>query len=102
MREKRTESLILRLTEVEKIRLISQAEEHGMSLSSYVRNKVFKGHVTSKTDIQTVIELKRVGNNLNQIAKHLNTIPDENNIKSYLQSIDEILFQISEISNKLI
>ena len=30
---------------------------------------------------KTVIELKRIGNNINQIAKQINMIPHEDNIK---------------------
>lgn len=102
MNEKRTESFILRLTESEKEKLVSLAKERDMSISSYLRNLAFKGSVVTKTDIQTVIELKRIGNNLNQITKHINMIPHEDNVKSYLQEIHDLLNMVSEISKKLV
>lgn len=102
MNEKRTQSLILRLTEKEKGMLVSLAKEHNMNISSYVRNMALKGSVVTKTDIQTVIELKRIGNNLNQIAKQINLIPHEDNIKILLQEIHDLLNMISGITKKLL
>ena len=102
MNEKRTESFILRLTEKEKEMLVSLANEHDMSISSYLRNMAFKGSAVTKTDIQTVIELKRIGNNINQIAKQINMIPPEDNIKLYLQELHDFLNMVSEITKKLV
>lgn len=102
MNEKRTESFILRLTEKEKEMLVSLANEHDMSISSYLRNMAFKGSAVTKTDIQTVIELKRIGNNINQIAKQINLIPHEDNIKLYLQELHDILNMLSVITKKLV
>ena len=96
MNEKRTESFILRLTEKEKEMLVSLANEHDM------RNMAFKGSAVTKTDIQTVIELKRIGNNINQIAKQINLIPHEDNIKLYLQELHDILNMLSVITKKLV
>ena len=102
MNEKRTQSIILRLTEKEKEMLVFLAKRHDMNISSYVRNMSLKGSVVTKTDIQTVIELKRIGNNLNQIAKQINLIPHEDNIKIHLQEIHDSLNMISEITKKLV
>ena len=62
----------------------------------------FKGSAVTKTDIQTVIELKRIGNNINQIAKQINMIPPEDNIKLYLQELHDFLNMVSEITKKLV
>ena len=102
MNEKRTQSIILRLTEKEKEMLVFLAKRHDMNISSYVRNMSLKGSVVTKTDIQTVIELKRIGNNLNQIAKQINMIPPEDNIKLYLQELHDFLNMVSEITKKLV
>ena len=102
MNEKRTESFILRLTEKEKEMLVSLANEHDMSISSYLRNMAFKGSVVTKTDIQTVIELKRIGNNINQIAKQINLIPHEDNIKPYLHEMRNFLNMVYELTKKLV
>lgn len=102
MNDRRTESFILRLTEKEKEKLVSLAKEREMSISSYLRNMALKGSVVTKTDIQTVLELKRIGNNLNQITRHINMIPHEDIVKPYLQEIHVVLNMISEISKKLV
>ena len=86
----------------EKEMLVFLAKRHDMNISSYVRNMSLKGSVVTKTDIQTVIELKRIGNNLNQIAKQINLIPHEDNIKIHLQEIHDSLNMISEITKKLV
>lgn len=102
MKENKTETFILRLSSSEKEKLVSLAKEHEKTLSSFIREKVLDDKIVTKTDIHTLIELKRIGNNLNQIAKHLNTIPHEDNVRNMLDEIDIYLNQLLKISSKLV
>lgn len=102
MNEKRTARLELRLTFEEKEKLSKMAQERGKTIAQIIRELVINDKLVTKTDIQTVIELKRIGNNINQIAKQINLIPNEDNIKLYLQELHDILNMLSVITKKLV
>ena len=102
MNEKRTARLELRLTFEEKEKLSKMAQERGKTIAQIIRELVINDKLVTKTDIQTVIELKRIGNNTNQIAKQINLIPHEDNIKLYLQELHDILNMLSVITKKLV
>lgn len=102
MNEKRTARLELRLTFEEKEKLSKMAQERGKTIAQIIRELVINDKLVTKTDVQTVIELKRIGNNINQISKQINLIPHEDNIKLYLQELHDILNMLSVITKKLV
>ena len=102
MKENRNIIIRVRLTEEEKNQFIQLSKKDDKSISSIIRESVLKAKTVSKTDIQTVYELKKIGANLNQIAKHLNMLPVEENIREYLVSIQNHLDKIKLIENNLL
>lgn len=101
MKNNRDEYLHIRVSKNEKDKIANIAKSLGVSLSTYTRKSLLRERVTSKTDIQTVFEIKRIGVNLNQLAKHINTLPlDEEIIKS-LSSIDNYVNELKLITDKL-
>lgn len=102
MKENRTKMLILRLTENEKKQAVKRAKDEGLTLSSYIRKCVLNEKFVSRTDVQTVFELKKIGTNLNQLAKHVNTLPVEENILESLQSLDHYIKELKLITTQLI
>lgn len=102
MKEKRNKVVILRLKEEEKERVVKRAKEEGMTLSSYIRKSILNERFVSKTDIQTAFELKKIGNNLNQLAKHVNSLPVDDNILHSLESIDKFIKELKQITDNLI
>ncbi len=102
MEYKRTARVELRLTLEEKDMLVKRANQCDKTVAQYIRELCLKDTIVTKTDIQTVIELKRIGNNLNQIAKQINTIPQDDIIRNYMKDIDSILEQITLISKKIL
>lgn len=102
MKENRSIIIRVRLTEEEKNQFIQLSKKEDKSISSIIRESVLKAKTVSKTDIQTVYELKKIGANLNQIAKHLNMLPVEENIREYLVSIQNHLDKIKLIENNLL
>lgn len=63
----------VRLTEVEMIELQKSAAEAGMSQQEYMRRAVLQAPIMDTEGIKEMLpEMKRIGNNLNQIAKALN------------------------------
>ncbi len=82
MREERTENLHFRVTTAEKERIKRYAAAAGMSMSDYARRQVLQKQVKVVTpefisDYEQICgELGRFGNNINQIAKYLNSTGD--------------------------
>lgn len=102
MKENRNIIIRVRLTEEEKNQFIQLSKKEDKSISSIIRESVLKAKTVSKTDIQTVYELKKIGANLNQIAKHLNMLPVEENVREYIVSIQNHLDKIKLIENNLL
>jgi len=75
--KKLSRRFIFRLNEDELSRLHKASETCGKAPGTLVREKLFKGKFpeakTAKLDIYTYTELKRIGNNLNQLTKHANS-----------------------------
>lgn len=102
MKKNRTEVIRARLSEEEKEQVLKHAKTEGISLSMYLRKSVLRERIASKTDIQTVFELKKIGTNLNQLAKHVNTLPVEENILESLKVLDNYIEELKQITSKLI
>lgn len=74
---KRTLRLYVRVTEQELKDIKNKAELAGMSVSEFARQQLSNGQVVAAPSvgfIETIRELKRIGSNLNQIARKLNAL----------------------------
>ncbi len=82
---KRSEKTTFRLTKKEQLQLNNAAEACGISTGNFIRLKLFKGKFPqpkpSKIDIDLYYELKKIGVNLNQIARRFNLgqVPSKTN-----------------------
>ncbi|OQB11327.1 MAG: hypothetical protein BWY15_02471 [Firmicutes bacterium ADurb.Bin193] len=85
---KKDEFIRIRVTENEKKKILKKAEQCGKTLSEYVRYAALdKSIVVMPGAWEAVAELRRIGNNLNQITVlanmgliktvHLNTLAEE-------------------------
>jgi hypothetical protein len=76
--ESRTEVVTIRLTKAERARLEQRASAAGLTVSAFAAQSLSTGRVTvevtpsSALHPSLVAELKRIGNNVNQIATVLN------------------------------
>jgi hypothetical protein len=74
--EKRSVNFTFRLTEEEQKKLFRLSEITGQVPGVLIREKLFKGRFPepkkAKLDLDTYLELKRIGVNVNQLAKHAN------------------------------
>ncbi len=78
---KRTETLTLRFTKSEKSEIVRQAVKAKMSLTEYIIALSKQTDIVLPPDVSPIIlELKRIGNNINQIAAKVNSgvayVPD--------------------------
>jgi predicted DNA-binding protein len=87
----------LRLTQAEYERLKKLADQTGWSVSELIRNEISgKKKITGKGDIKRLLyEINKIGHNLNQIAKHVNTK------KAVDRVVAEELIQIKTLLKKL-
>ena len=71
-----TKRALVRLTEDEYVRLVELATEADLSLSRFLAESGLAGKAPTFEDRErqerAIMEVKRVGNNLNQIARQLN------------------------------
>lgn len=74
----------------------------GKILSSFIRESALKGRSISKTDVQMIYELRKIGANINQLAKHINTLPSDENILYSLDRINQYLSDVETINRKLL
>ena len=99
---KENRDIKIRLTEAEKEQLLQRSKEEGKSLSSFIRESALKGRSISKTDVQMIYELRKIGANINQLAKHINTLPSDENILYSLDRINQYLSDVETINRKLL
>ncbi len=96
--ERRTERIAIRLTPAERLQIETASRQAEMQPSEYVRLQALKGRVvmqnTQSLDHATFDQLRRIGVNLNQIAKITNinkqTPP---NLTETLSALERIIAQ---------
>lgn len=95
--------ILFRVTEGEMNRLESASEACGQTVGQLVRCKVFKGKfpqpVLARLDQQAVLELNRIGVNLNQVTKALNARISP---KDILPVLNKLLWLLERILDELL
>jgi len=86
----------IRLTQDEYDKLYQQAKALDITLSQLLRKKILgnRERLATKCDKELLYEINRIGNNLNQIAKHCNI--NKSVDKLVLKSLVEIERKINE------
>lgn len=102
MKENRTAIIKLRLTEAEKESAVKRAKDEGLTLSSYIRKSIAGEKFISKNDVQIAFELKKIGNNLNQLAKHVNSLPVDEVIRESVNDIENYIKELKRITQTLV
>ena len=89
------------MTPEEKKKLIAKAEEAHMSLSGYIISLSRSKRVVLKDEIgKLTVEISRIGNNINQIARVGNS--QKYVYKAQLKYISEQLSQVEELLKKIL
>lgn len=71
---KRNKTLTVRLTEKERNRIISNAMKAGLNITDYIVKLSLETPIHVAEDVKPMLlELKRIGNNLNQITTKINS-----------------------------
>ena len=103
-RERRSDHLNVRLTIVERAALDAEARRLALPVSSYVRRLISKRRSVETRHIPAVSSaavtaLNRVGNNLNQLARHANAKGD---LTAVAQHLDQALSRLETAIDALL
>lgn len=72
-KRKRNQTISIRLTTEEKKEIITKAKQAQMTLTDYLIELSHNTEITVTDLSKVLIELKRIGNNINQIARKINS-----------------------------
>ena len=115
--ENKTKRLEIRLTESENQQLLEAATIAGLSVSSYVRRKTLQGELGVMDSFEFVklynqylYELRKIGNNINQLAHYANIllandVYSEDVVKemtNQLRALTTVQMRIEDIENRFI
>lgn len=93
----------LRISPEDKEALKKQATAAGYkSVSKYIRDCALGKKITARVDIDAVYNLRKIGNNLNQIAKQINTEKKDETVLSLKYDIDALLWSVKDVIRKII
>ncbi len=102
MNRKRNKTLTVRLTEDEKNAIAEKAKQAHMSLAEYIVTLSNIKPIFIAEDVKPVIgELKRIGNNINQITAKINAgIFNSYNFQDVIDELYKIYREVYEIARK--
>ena len=100
VKRKRNITLTIRLTEEEKAHIVKMSEKSRMNMTDYIVALSHLIPINVPENVKPmIIELRRIGNNINQIATraNMNIYQAENfeNIKQELEKMNNILYEIA-------
>lgn len=81
------------LTEEEYIKLKKKARGSGLTMKDYILRSSFDKEITNTNVIRDLLpEISRIGNNLNQIARRINSgeVPSQQEVKANQKELAEI------------
>lgn len=94
---RRSETLTVRLTKAEKAAIISKSKRAKMTLTEYLLAISKDAKIVLPPDTAPIVlELKRIGNNLNQIAAKVNSGA------TYVENLTEVIENQNKIYNLLL
>jgi len=98
---KRSETLTVRLTKAERDRIAAQAARAGLSLTEYILALSRDTPILVPPNLTPLLrELKRIGNNLNQIAARVNSgvayVPNLKDVIEGQRRICQLLQEMTE------
>lgn len=80
----------IRITPAEKNRLLDLAQAHGLSLSEYMRQAGLIHEITSRTEVETVLQLAKINVDQARLGNLLKLAIDQDNTREVEQLIADI------------
>ena len=96
--DRRSHTHGLRLSPNEKEELEQRAERAGVTLSEYIRRKALERKIKTKVEEEAIRQVRRIGVNLNQIARWAN----ENRDQAVHAAAQETIAEVKKAIRKLL
>jgi len=87
----------IRFSDDEYSKIEKMMNEHNLTFAEFARGAILRKKIKTNLSKDMIFQVNRVGNNLNQIAKKLNTDDDKKNILVKLIEIQNQLKKISDV-----
>lgn len=99
---RRDMTLTIRVTEKEKLYIKKRAEKAGLSTTDYIVRLSLETPIFIPVNMQPfLLELKRIGNNINQLTKKVNAkIFSSYNFEEFISAINKLNDRIREIARR--
>ena len=93
----------LRISNEDKEKLKEKAAAAGYkSVSKYIRDCALGKKITARVGIDAVYNLRKIGNNLNQIARQINTEKKDETLFALKSDIEALIWNVSDVIRKVI
>lgn len=94
------QTLKFKVTDDEKQTVKDKAVSLGFSTTSqYLRSVSLDNKIRPKADLELIFQIKKIGVNINQIAKRYNEKKDSNAVDAYLKSLDLYMSELKDFIN---
>jgi len=88
----------VRFSKSENEQIIKKLNQHNLSFSDFARSAILEKEIKTKLTLEYIYHIQKIGNNLNQIAKQMNTkksdVPNSEILKLLIDIKNDI--EISE------
>lgn len=81
--------------------LTDRAKKLGLSVSEYIRKTALNKKITVKTDVEMLMQVRKIGVNINQIARKINKDPSSINIGTGLTELENYMRYLQNILDKI-
>lgn len=100
--EKYTERITVRYTAAEMKKIRTKAEETNLDPSVFIRKGSLNTRIVSRTDNLTLAQLRKIGNNINQIARIVNAEKTAyRNVEGIAKAIEDLQTNLRTVLEKL-
>ena len=100
---KNNKDIHLRISPEDKEALKKQATVAGYkSVSKYIRDVALGKRITARVDIDAVYNLRKIGNNLNQIARQINTEKKDETMLALKFDMEALIWNVRDVIRKII
>ncbi len=99
---RRNTTLTIRVTEKEKQYIKKRAKKAGLSITDYIVRLSLETPIFIPINMQPfLLELKRIGNNINQLTKKVNAkVFSSYNFEEFIKAIDKLTERIGEVERR--
>ena len=99
---RRDTTLTIRVTEKEKQYIKKRAKKAGLSVTDYIVRLSLETPIFIPVNMQPfLLELKRIGNNLNQITQKINVkVFHSYNFEEFIKAVDKLTERIGEVGRR--